>query len=355
MKALYITAVVTYSGKTALSLGIALKLQEMGRKVGFMKPISTQPFRLGDKLVDEDAEFVGRTLGLELPTELLSPIILDDAKIDALLSGAPAEDYVTLVKETYAKLSAGRDVLVLEGAASMREGYLIGLNAAGIAHTLDVPTLGVVRFRSTLMLLDDALAMKARVSDHLMGIVINSVPTEQLEAVRGKVSAFLEGKGVPVYGVLPSDPRLMSISVAELINVLDAKKLTPEVGDDGLIETLSVGAMNVEAATQQFRRLQRKAVITGGDRADIQAAALETSTTALVLTGNLQPSSTILKHAESRGVAVLLVPHNTLETIERVEKVFGKTRLAHPEKLARFRESLDANLNWARLFADLGI
>lgn len=355
MKALYVTAVVTYSGKTALALGIGLKLQEMGRKVGYLKPISTQPFMLGGKLVDEDAEFVGRTLGLELPIESLAPIILDEAKIDSVLSGAPAEDYLALVKAAYEKASAGRDVLILEGGASMREGYLIGLNAMSIAQTLNLQTLGVVRFRSTLMLVDDALALKARMGDHLLGIVINSVPDDQIEAVRGKVSAFLESKGVKVYGVLPSDPRLMSISVAELINVLEAKKLTPEVGDDGLIETLSVGAMSVESATQHFRRLQRKAVITGGDRADIQAAALETSTTALILTGNLQPSATILKHAESRGVAVLLVPYNTLEAIERVERVFGKTRLAHPEKLARFRESLDLNLNWARLFADLGV
>ncbi|PJF36503.1 MAG: hypothetical protein CUN49_05125 [Candidatus Thermofonsia Clade 1 bacterium] len=355
MKALYVTAVVTYSGKTALALGIGLKLQEMGRKVGYMKPISTQPFLINGKLVDEDAEFVGRTLGLETPIEALAPIILDDAKIDSVLSGAPAEDYLAAVKAAYAKVSEGRDVVLLEGGASMREGYIIGLNAMSVAKTLDVLTLGVVRYRSTLMLVDDALALKARMGEHLLGMVINSVPEEQLEAVRGKVSHFLESKGVRVYGVLPNDPRLMSISVAELINVLDAKKLTPEVSDEGLIETLSVGAMSVESATQHFRRLQRKAVITGGDRADIQAAALETSTTALVLTGNLQPSATILKHAESRGVAVLLVPYNTLETIERVEKVFGKTRLAHPEKLARFRESLDVNLNWARLFADLGI
>jgi BioD-like phosphotransacetylase family protein len=355
MKALYVTAVVTYSGKTALALGIGLKLQSMGRKVGYMKPLSTQPFLLGGKLVDEDAEFVGRTLGLELPTEALSPIILDDAKIDAVLGGAPAEDYLAAMRSAYATAAEGRDVLLLEGGASMREGYLIGLNAIRIAETLDAPTLGVVRFRSTLMLVDDALALKSRMGDRLLGIVVNSVPDDQLEAVRGKVSAFLEGKGVRVYGVLPSDPRLMSISVSELTAVLEAKKLTPEVSDDGLIETLSVGAMSVEAATQHFRRLQRKAVITGGDRADIQAAALETSTTALVLTGNLQPSSTILKHAESRGVAVLLVPYNTLEAIERVEKVFGKTRLAHPEKLARFRESLDVNLNWARLFADMGV
>ena len=36
-----------------------------------------------------------------------------------------------------------------------------------------------------------------------------------------------------------------------------------------------VGAMSVESALSYFRRKPNKAVITGGDRADIQLAALE--------------------------------------------------------------------------------
>jgi BioD-like phosphotransacetylase family protein len=53
-------------------------------------------------------------------------------------------------------------------------------------------------------------------------------------------------------------------------------------------------------------------------------AALETSTTCLILTGNLQPSPLIVKQAEAFGVTVLLVPGNTMETIEAIEQIFGK-------------------------------
>lgn len=63
MKPLYITAVVTFSGKTALALGIGLKLQAAGKRVGYFKPVSTQPFISGGKVIDEDADFVKRSLG----------------------------------------------------------------------------------------------------------------------------------------------------------------------------------------------------------------------------------------------------------------------------------------------------
>lgn len=354
MKPLYITAVVTYSGKTALALGIGLKMQAMGRKVGYLKPISTQPIMSGGKLVDEDAEFVGRTLGLAQSPAELSPIVMDDSLLKDVFAGKQSRDYVAEIRVAYEKAGQGRDVLLLEGGASMREGYMLGLNAIKLAELFDMQTLGVVRYRSPLMSADDALAMKGRLGAHLLGVVINSVPADAMEEVTNSVAPYLEREGVRVYGLLPTEQKLMSISVNELVGVLGAKNLTKGVSGDGLIENLSVGAMSVEAAMPHFRRTLRKAVITGGDRADIQAAALETSTTALILTGNLTPSSTILKHAESRGVSVLLVPYNTIQTVEKVESVFGKTRLAHPEKLQRFRESLDAHMNWTRFLDDFG-
>jgi BioD-like phosphotransacetylase family protein len=96
-------------------------------------------------------------------------------------------------------------------------------------------------------------------------------------------------------------------------------------------------------------------VFTGGDRTDLQAAALETSTTCLVLTGNLQPTSTIVKRAEELGVAILLVPDSTLEAVEKVEGVFGRTSLGQPEKLSRFQAMLSEHLDYAQLMKDLGV
>ena len=106
---------------------------------------------------------------------------------------------------------------------------------------------------------------------------------------------------------------------------------------NALVELLTVGAMTVEAALSRFRQQTNKAVITGGDRTDIQLAALETSTTCLILTGNLQPSPLIVKQAEEFGVAILLVPTNTMETIEKIEGIRQNTP-GPASKLKQFEE-----------------
>ena len=80
---------------------------------------------------------------------------------------------------------------------------------------------------------------------------------------------------------------------------------------DQLAEHFSIGAMNVDAALRFFRRVPNKAVITGGDRADIQLAALQTSTRCLILTGDLYPNERILTRAEEMGVPVVLVSQDT--------------------------------------------
>jgi uncharacterized protein len=356
MKPLYITAVVTFSGKTALALGIGLKLQSLGRKVGYFKPVSTQPFMMGGKVVDEDADFVRRTLGLDADVADLSPVVIDDVLFDKILQGKEGRDFLEDIKNAYERAAHGKDYLLVEGGASLREGHAVGASPLRLVNALNLPTLGVVRYRTGIMLVDDVLALRERVgsADRLIGAVINSVPPEAMDHVTSKVVPFLEKRGVPIFGVLPHQQALMSLTIGELTQVLGAKTLVAPANAEGLIENLSVGAMSVESAVPHFRRMLNKAVITGGDRADIQAAALETSTTALVLTGNLQPSSTVLKHAEDRGVAVLLVPFSTLETVERVESVFGKTRLAHPDKLNRFRATLDDHLDWKRLLPIVG-
>jgi uncharacterized protein len=121
------------------------------------------------------------------------------------------------------------------------------------------------------------------------------------------------------------------------------------------VENLTVGAMTAEAALSRFRRSSNKAVITGGDRTDIQLAALETSTTCLILTGNLRPSPLVIKQAEEFGIAVLLVRNNTMETIEQIEKFFGKTRLGQTGKLKQFQALLEAHLDKSRLYDALGL
>ncbi len=360
MKSLYITSVSTFSGKTALALGLGLRMQAAGLKVGYIKPVSTQPYEAGGRVLDEDADFVRRSLGLETPPWELSPVVITSELLDQVMMGTLERDLMADVKAACEKVGENADVLLMEGGASMREGYAVGVNTLTLVEELDVPVLSVVSFHSEecmagMCVLDDVLTSQRRLGDRLMGVVINAVPREDMEYYHRKAIPFLERQGIKVYGLLPYDPYLQALSVGEIIDRLDANVLTGSHLRERLIEHLSVGAMSVESALPRFRRQLNKAVFTGGDRTDIQAAALETSTTVLVLTGNLQPSSTIIKRAEELGVAVLLVPDNTLEAVEKVEGLFGKTSLGQPEKLSRFQAMLSEHLRYDLLTADLGL
>ncbi|MBN1680400.1 MAG: phosphotransacetylase family protein [Anaerolineae bacterium] len=360
MKSLYITSVSSFSGKTALSLGLGLRMQAAGFSVGYLKPVSTQPYIVGGRVLDEDADFVRRSLGLDTPLWELSSVIITTEMLDEVMAGTLGRDLLSEVKEACQRASENKDILIMEGGASMREGYAVGLNTLSLVEELDVPVVSVVSFHGEeclagMCVVDDILSAKTRLCDRLLGVVINGVPREDLAYINDKVAPYVEQQGVQVYGVLPHDPYLMALSVGEVIEALDAEVLTGSHLKERVIENLSVGAMSVESALPRFRRQLNKVVFTGGDRTDIQAAALETSTTCLVLTGNLQPTSTILTRAEELDVAVLLVPYNTLESVERVEGMFGKTSLSQPEKLSRFQAMLAEHLNYDQIVKDLGL
>ena len=49
-------------------------------------------------------------------------------------------------------------------------------------------------------------------------------------------------------------------------------------------------------------------------------------------------------------MAVLLVRENTMETVEAIEQIFGKTRLGQPDKLAEFEGIFAENMDFDRLY-----
>ncbi|NLH09294.1 MAG: phosphotransacetylase family protein [Chloroflexi bacterium] len=354
MKAIYITSIENFSGKTAVLLGVGKRLQAEGYKVGYLKPLSYEATQVGGRVVDEDATFVKNVLALDKDPRDLAPVVITPAMLPDCLEddGCGLEDKI---REAIGPASEGKDVLLLEGGGSLRMGYALGLSTPHVAEMLDAQVLVVVKYRGRLRLLDDALAAQFRLGDRLLGVVLNRVPDTELEFVEKEAVPFLESKGIPVLGTIVERPELAAISVGELIDVLDARPITKAVSENALVENLMVGAMSAQEALSRFRQIQNKAVITGGDRTDVQLAALETSTTALILTGNLQPSAAVIERAEQLGVTVLLVSTNTLETVEAIEGVFGKTRLGQAAKLARFEALMAEYMDYQRLFKLLNL
>jgi hypothetical protein len=355
MKSLYITGAERYSGKTATCLALGMRMQQDGFRVGYLKPLSLQPWRIENHIADEDAAFVKQILNLPLDPWELSPVVITPEFLLEWLVHPDREDLMKKVTDAYQKSSQGQDILIVEGGGSLREGYVVGLPTVGVVKQLDSRALVIAKYREEVRMIDDVLSTQSRLGEAFCGILINRVPEDASDFVRKIAVPFLEKKGVNVFGVLPEVRGLSALTVGELIKLLDAEVLTKYQRAEALVENLTVGAMTAEAALSRFRRSSNKAVITGGDRTDIQLAALETSTTCLILTGNLRPSPLVIKQAEEFGISVLLVRTNTMETIEQIEKFFGKTRLGQSAKLKQFQSLLETHLDKQRLYAAIGL
>jgi len=124
----------------------------------------------------------------------------------------------------------------------------------------------------------------------------------------GNGDPILRFPGVRVLGVIPSDPVLGERERPGAgglpFRVGRVQRGGHREGDD---RAFLRGAMDVEHALRVFRRISRKAVVTGGYRTDIQLAALETDTVCLVLTGGVTPNELIQARAREKGVAILSV------------------------------------------------
>jgi BioD-like phosphotransacetylase family protein len=354
MASLYIASTETFSGKSAMCVGLAKRMQRDRLRIGYMKPVSTGE-RLAAGLVDEDAEFFKHTFGLSDSLEDMVPIGIAPRTVEAILRGEQGADYITRLESAYARVAQGRDVVILEGGGNLRQGYAIGLPTVQVATMLDARALVVVKFSDDLQVLDDALTARQRLEELLVGVVLNAIPRQRMPFVQELVKPALQERGVPVLAVLPQERLLLSISVGELAEFLSGKILCGADKVDDLVEHLMVGAMSVDSALTYFRRKPNKAVITGGDRPDIQLAALETSTKCLILTGNLQPSPIILGRAEEVGVPMILVRQDTLSAVEVIERFFGKTRFHLEKKVERFEEMLEDRFDFECLYAALGL
>ena len=344
MKSLYITSVERYSGKTAVCLALGRHFQEKNIKIGYLKPLSIQPRLTGGKIVDEDAAFVKETLALDTPLADLSPAVVTHELLEERLAGAD-ENLMPKVQDAVKAAGKGKDLLLLEGGGSLREGYVVDLPTPQVAKTLKSKVLVVVKYRDEIRLLDDALTAAARLEKSICGVIINRVPKSEIRFVNEFAKPYIENHGLHVFGVLPEERVLAALLVDDLIDAMHPEILTDCDTNNIPVENLTVGAMTTEAAMTRLRSQRHPALITGGDRIDIQIMALETNASCLILTGGLEPRPLIVKYADERGIPVLMTHLNTLETVKAIDGVFGKTRIGQLTKLDHFQQLMNKHVD----------
>jgi len=339
------------SGKTAVCLALALRFRDEGKKVAYFKPIGVSPGP--ERLEDEDALLMKEVLGMPQPLER---IVLFHSSPHYLTRYRKGGEHLEAVIGAFKEVSAGADVVIVEGITSPHVMLSLGLDAPTIAGAIGAKVLMVNRIENDYSL-DTALSYNDYVTSRglsIIGTIFNNIPRPWLDKVKGIYVPIMEDHRYNVLGVIPKRVEIAAPTVAEFVDALGGEVLTAEDRLDLLIEEVLVGAMTTESAFTYLRRSANKAVITGGDRADLALAALETGTSCLVLTGGLYPDVRVVARAEDKRIPIILVHYDTYSTIERLQQVSRKIKPGDQRAIRVACESFETYCNWPEIARRVG-
>ncbi|WP_462324147.1 phosphotransacetylase family protein [Desulfoplanes sp.] len=331
MLGIYVGATSAYAGKNLVAMGLGLKLQKDGYRVGYMKPIGALPFKKDGKPGDEDAFFVQEILGLDDDPRDVTPVVVDQDFMVRAFSGR-TEDFMPRIEAAYAKLAKDKDVMIVSGSGSMFSGKYCNLDGVSIVKRLGIKSLVIDRFDKELKY-DYLAVMKETLGDHLLGAVLNDIPPSFMRELTTMLVPFFEQQGIHILGTMPSDPLMGAIRVEDLCDRLGGKLITAQEKKDRVVENFLIGTMQVENFMTHFKKSRRSAVIVGGDRSDVHLVALEGQCECLVLTGNLYPNDIIMTRAEVLGIPLVLVKDDTYAVAQKMEAILSRCKLRDTVKI----------------------
>lgn len=333
MAALYITSPQAGAGKTLVCAGLGRQLKSQGKKVGFFKPLVADI--KSQEAADSDTAFIKRILSLKEPVDDLCPVI-------------GGEKPGAKVKQAYAKVAKDKDIVIVEGVWRQRPGGQPVESSYEVAEALGAKVIVVEAYSPDLFKTKFTDKYKG-FGEHLLGVVINKVPVSRMEAVRGWLG------GVAVLGVIPEDRTLLSLTVAELAELIGGKIVNDTGKSAELVENYMLGALGVDSGLDYFGRKDNKAVVVKGERPDMQLAALETSTKCLVVSGDGSPIHAVLHSAEGKAIPVIVTDEDTASVMDSVEQALGMAKFNQEKKLPRLAEIMKQRFDFKALYKGLGL
>lgn len=331
MAALYVTSEQRGAGKTAICAGLAKHFIGRGKKIGFFKPFIAQG-KESSVEVDGDAAFMKQVFALKESVESICPTFADDRNL------------TTRVKEAFAKLSQGKDVVIIEGVSGQGQ-------AEKLVEALDAKVIVVADYSQGTPGGGDNYKSLGK---HLLGVIVNKVPRSQYDRVFSELCDVFGKAKVSLLGVLPEDRTLFTLSVAELAEKINGKLLSHAEQSGELVENIMLGAMVVDSGLYYYGRKANKAVVIRSERPDMQLAALETSTRCLVLSGTAPPQVAVAQMAESKRIPVISAPEGVANIAASLEEALAQTRFRQEKKLPRLVELMEQYFNFKAVAQALG-
>lgn len=332
MNKILIASMRKSAGKTSILVGLGAAF---GKKIGYMKPIGDRLLYKKKRLWDYDASLMTDVFGLtENPEDIT--IGFEHAKLKFMFDEAAVKERLI---EISGKSGNGKDTLFIEGGYDLEYGTSVHLDAIHVATVLDAKLVVVISGDED-MIEDDVAFLKKRVqlgNAKFGGIIINKV--KDVEEFKQTCLKGILKHGLPVLGIIPHTKELTSLTVGFLADSMFAKLLTGHESFGNIVQNIFVGAMSSEMALNNplFKK-ENKLIITSGDRSDMIVTAIETNSSAIIVTNSFVPPPHIISKAAEKKVPMLSVSIDTYQVakqLDAIEPLLMKNEQAKIDTLGR--------------------
>jgi BioD-like phosphotransacetylase family protein len=324
-----------------------------GLRVTYFKPMGHSPIKMEDDIVDKGAREIRQLFGLKDPLKDLCPVVVTQDMIAENYRGQ-VEGLQEKVLTAFEKVSRDKDLVVVGCDDNFSEGSSFGLSGLSLMKLLDARALFVEEYQCGFCV-DFLLELKSIIGNPMIGVAFNMVEPVRVKEIEEDVAPFLNRRELAVFGTIPHDPLLASIAVQELADRLSADVICGRDNLGVLIETFLVGGMQVDQFLGHLLKRNGVGVIVGGDRSDIQLAAIENKARCLILSGDLYPEKAIVSEAEIRGIPVLVAREDTYTVAKEVESVVGGLGLPTREKTDQAVRLIDQEFDFKTFYRSLGL
>ena len=350
MAVLQIVADQPGAGKTSVAGALLLHLAEAGKRVGYYKPFSNHPGEDLDVALVEQS-LLSATSPSQVPNSLPLPPITSG--VPSLVNAAADE-----VQRAVKALQDQCDLVLLEGPDLGTPTGQTSPLPLELSSLIDSKILLLIRYHKEFRAADVQQAAQP-FGDRLAGVLINGVTRYRKKETHQSVEAALAPLGVPFWGTLAEDRSMLAVTVQQIADYLGGRWAQEPENTEASVERFLIGGNIMDLGPTYFGRYPNQAVIVRAGRPDIQMASLMPETRCLVLTGSealteYVTAEYVTAEALQRGVPLILVASNTLETAEALGGILDHTAALTRRKIDRFLQILRCSLDLENLLAPLG-
>jgi len=186
---LYIASTSSFAGKTLLALALGTIWREAGVKVGYVKPLGKIPVMREGRLVDGDAMFLAEALALDAAPEAVCPVVITQDLVMAAWRGEELRLRGRISAAVH-DAEARSEVLLVGGAANLRDGIFLGLSPLEFIVNYDCRVVLMDRFDGETSM-DQVLSAAEALGPRFLGVVFNRVQPVREKFVREGLEAAL--------------------------------------------------------------------------------------------------------------------------------------------------------------------